>query len=166
MKYVIIYRSQHGTSEKVANYIYKKIGPNSCNIVDLKENNNPDISSYEAVILGGSVHIGKLNSDMKKFIQKNSKLLLSKRLGLFLCGMEIDKADFHFSNAWPEELRKHASVRLHAGGEFLFEKMNFFEKLAVKKIAGIKSNRSEINYIKIDRFAEEIATRNSRFTLT
>lgn len=156
MKYVIIYRSLHGTTGKVAKYISEKIKPKSCDLIDLRDNRNPDLSGYETVILGGSVHTGQLNSAMKKFIQNNSDLLLTKRLGLFLCGMEIDKADLHFSNAWPAELRNHATVRLHAGGEFLFEKMNFLERIAVKKIAGIKNNRSEINYLKIDRFASTI----------
>lgn len=158
MKYIIIYRSRHGTTGKVAKYICEKLKPKSCDLIDLKDNRNPDLSGYDTVILGGSVHAGQLNSAMKKYIEKNSNLLLTKRLGLFLCGMEIDKADLHFSNAWPAELRNHATVRLHAGGEFLFEKMNFFERFAVKKIGGVKSNHSEINYLKIDRFASEIAS--------
>jgi menaquinone-dependent protoporphyrinogen oxidase len=157
MEYVIVYRSQHGTTGKVAEHIRNKIGPEKCDIINLKDNKNPDISGYETVMLGGSVHAGQLNTAMKKFITAHKDLLLQKRLGLFLCGMEIEKADLHFSNAWPEDLRNHASVRLHAGGEFLFEKMNFFERAIVKKIAGIESSRSEINYIKINRFAEEIA---------
>jgi menaquinone-dependent protoporphyrinogen oxidase len=157
MEYIIVYRSQHGTTGKVAEHIRNKIGPAKCDIINLKDSKNPDISGYETVMLGGSVHAGQLNTAMKKFITANKDLLLQKKLGLFLCGMEIEKADYHFSNAWPEDLRNHASVRLHAGGEFLLEKMNFLEKAIVKKIAGIESSRSEINYIKVDRFAEEIA---------
>jgi menaquinone-dependent protoporphyrinogen oxidase len=56
----------------------------------------------------------------------------------------------------PKLLRNHAISSKCVGGEFLFEKMNFFEKLIVKKVSGITRNISKIDENKIEELICEV----------
>ena len=82
--------------------------------------------------------------------------LLQKRVGLFMVGMNEPEFETEFNNAFPELLRNHAITSKCVGGEFLFEKMNFIEKLIVKKVSGITQNISKIDDNKISELVKEI----------
>jgi menaquinone-dependent protoporphyrinogen oxidase len=47
---------------------------------------------------------------------------------------------------------KHSKVASNLGGEFQLEKMNFMEKIIVKKIAKITESISKIDDVSIDKF--------------
>jgi menaquinone-dependent protoporphyrinogen oxidase len=158
MKIAIIYVSKHGTTEKVAQEINNKIGNDKAQIFNLRANNKIDLTQFEQVIIGGSIHAGNIQNIVKDFCKNNMIELLEKRLGLFICCMyEEETAIKQLENAYPEILRKHATSLKIMGGEFLFDKMNFFEKMVVKKVAGVKETESKINQANIHSFVEEMA---------
>lgn len=152
----IIYITKHGTTEAVAMKIFKHFNSQEDQLIDLRLNKNPDISQYDKIILGGSIHAGMIQRRMKSFCESNLESLLKKEIALFLCCMEEgEKATEQFNNAFPELLRMHSIKNEIIGGEFLFDKMNFLEKAIVKKIAGIKENISKIDEQKIKELAGE-----------
>lgn len=154
MKFAIVYMSKHGTTEKVAQKIAEQIDSNVVDLVNLKENKSPDISKYDKILIGGSIHAGMLQKRVATFCNKNEQTLLEKELGLFLCCMEQDdKAKEQFESAFPEDIKKHAKAKALMGGEFIFEKMNFFEKAIIKKISGVKETTSSINEDAVQEFA-------------
>lgn len=156
MKTAIIYASHHGTTAKIAEYISKFQAAKNPDLINVKKNLNPDLSQYSYIIIGGSIHASNIQSSIKKFCKKYEDDLLKKNLGLFLCCMNEPDFDKQFENAFPEKLRKHAVAHTIAGGEFLFEKMNFIERAIVKKVAKIKNTVSKINYSSIDIFLNDI----------
>jgi menaquinone-dependent protoporphyrinogen oxidase len=83
---------------------------------------------------------------------------LNKEIGLYVCGMERDesKQREELVRAYPKELIDKAKSIQFLGGEFLFENMNFFEKMIIKKIAKTDKSISEINHQNIDRFVKDI----------
>ncbi len=93
---------------------------------------------------------------VKAFCKKNMVDLLQKRVGLFMVGMNEPEFENEFNNAFPELLRNHAIASKCVGGEFLFEKMNFIEKLIVKKVSGINANVSKIDGNKIAELVSEL----------
>lgn len=148
--------SKHGTTEKIALSIHKLIDREDVYPIDLKINKKPDISAYEKIIIGGSIHGGSIQKKIKDFIKSNLNELMQKKVALFLCCMkDSDEAREQFENAYPEVLRKHAVMIEIIGGEFLFDKMNFFERVIVKKIAGVEENISKIDEEKILQIANE-----------
>ena len=153
MKILIIYASRHGSTEKAVNSLEEKITHQTV-IVNLKKEPVPDMDSFDAVIIGGSIHAGQLQKKVKKYCTDNIDKLLKKDLGLFICHMEEgDKAKKELADVYPEELLKHAKVTGLFGGEFNFEKMNFLERMIIKKISGLKESVSKINYETIQQFA-------------
>ena len=160
MKTAIIYASSHGTSEKVARQIQDGLGADNANIINLKETRTVDLSQYDTLIIGGSIHAGQMQGRVKTFCKKNMVDLLQKRVGLFMVGMNEPEFENEFNSAFPELLRNHAITSKCVGGEFLFEKMNFIEKLIVKKVSGITQNISKIDEDKIAELVTDVKKRS------
>ena len=156
MKTLIVFSTKHGCTEKCAQKIKNHLSGDTV-VVNLKQNGNVDLSGFDTVIIGGSIHAGRVQTRIIKFLNKNSEILLEKKLGLFLCCMEQgEKAVKQLNDAFPNVFRNHASACEILGGEFNFEKMNFIERFIVRKVAKTEKSVSRISDDKIERFAEKI----------
>ena len=156
MRTAVVYASNHGTTEKVAQNIKEGLGEEKAQLFNLKKDKNFDVFQFDQIIVGGSIHAGQIQKRVKQFLEKYTQELLQKRLGLFLCCMHEDEAENQFNIVFPEKLRSHAISKKIMGGEFLFEKMNFVEKALIKKIAGVQESVSKINNKEIETFVKEI----------
>ena len=153
----IIFMSKHGATETVAKIIRDSLKNGNITIINLGNEKAPDISQCSRVIIGGSIHMGKIQSKIRKYCNQNLEALKNKELGLFLCCMsEGNEGLQQFNNAYPEQLRQKAKSTLMAGYELHFDKMNFFEKFIMKKITGGSTNVSRLNYNEINRFVNEM----------
>jgi menaquinone-dependent protoporphyrinogen oxidase len=156
MNTAIIYGTKHESTHKCANTLANEIGSNT-NLYNLDNESEINLKNYDTIIIGGSIHAGAVNKNVKKFIDKNLSILIEKKVGLYLCCMyEGDQALEQFQSAFPEELRNKATAHGLFGGEFDFEKMNFLEKAIVKKVANVEKSISNLNYANIKAFAEKI----------
>lgn len=153
MKTLITYCTTHGCTEKAALELKNALEEN-VDLINLKKNSSPDLSIYDRVIIGGSIHAGQIQKKVKDFCSKNLNDLKSKELGLFICCMEEgEKAEAQFAEAFPKALRQNAKATACFGGEFDFEKMNYFQKLIVKKVAKISASTSKVDHDAIKKFS-------------
>ncbi len=160
MKTAIIYVSHHGTTEKVATML-KGMAKEETDVIDLKKARNLDLNSYDKIIVGGSIHAGKVQSRLQKFCKENETILTSKPLGLFLsCMEENEKANAQFEMAFPQSLRSHAISSKLTGGEILFERMNFLEKFMMKRIAKTTESVYKIKEDQIKALAADMGLFN------
>jgi menaquinone-dependent protoporphyrinogen oxidase len=157
MKTLILFASSHGTTEKVARIIEKKIGEEYSQVINLKKNPGTNLNSFDRIIIGGSIHAGSMQGSVKTFCNKHLEILLQKKVALFMCGLNKPELENEFANAFPSSLRDHASTYKFIGGEYIFDRMNFIEKFLIKKIAGVKESESHLNYEKIDELVDEFA---------
>lgn len=154
MSTLIAYATKYGCTEKCASMLAKKL-TGKVDLLNLKEGKSLDLSHYDKVIIGGSVYIGKIQKEAAEFCTKNLDELKNKKIGLFICGMqEKDAIDTELNASFPEELLSIASAKGYFGGEFIFKKLNFFERLVVKKISKIDKDISNILTENIDNFAK------------
>jgi menaquinone-dependent protoporphyrinogen oxidase len=153
MSTLIVYVTTHGCTKKAAQML-EELLDGEVSLVNLKKNSRPDLSSFDTIIIGGSIHAGQIQRRVKRFCQEHPDTLKQKRLGLFLCCMEEgDTAQKQFDEAFPVELMTHAAVTGLFGGEFDLDKMNFFQRAIVKKVAGITRSVSKIKKDNIHQFA-------------
>ena len=158
MSTVILYMSRHGSAEKSARLLQDKVDGQVA-LVNLKSDEIPDLAQFDTVIVGGSIHAGEIQKKVKTFCSHYQNKLLEKRLGLYLCCMKKgEEAQRQFIDAYPDSLIQHAEVKGIFGGEFMFEKMNFLERMIVKKVAHVTKSISQINRKVIDHFAENLST--------
>jgi len=159
MKTIIVFASKYGTTEKVACSIAEKLTETSeVEMFSLNKNANPNISGFEMVILGSSIYAGQASKKMKTFCRVNESALLQKKTGLFVCGMHHDKEqqEKELKEAYPEVLHENAAAADFMGGEFLFEQMNIFERLIIKKIAKTTTSVHQIDWKAVDEFIEKL----------
>jgi len=158
---LIVYVTTHGCTEKTAQML-EELLEDDVSLVNLKKSSRPDLSWFDTIIIGGSIHAGQIQRRVKSFCQEHLDTLKQKRLGLFLCCMEEgETAQKQFDEAFPAELRTHAAVAGLFGGEFDFDKMNFLQRAIVKKVAGITESVSKIKKDNIHQFAAALNSRTA-----
>jgi len=156
MNTLIVYATKYGCAQKCAIELSKELKDN-VELINLKEKSNVDFSKYDRIIIGGSVYIGRIQKEVTDFISNNPDELLKKEIGLFICGMqEGDMIEKEISENFPAELISKAKSVKHFGGEFNFNKMNFMEKVIVKKISKVTSDKSDIKHDNIKRLAMDL----------
>ncbi len=154
MKNCILFTTKHGSTEKAALLLKEKLKAET-DIINLKKVKNPGISDYDTVILGASIYMGKIQKQMRKFIQEHINELLKKKIALFIMAGQKEKAQETLRNNFPTALSDHATAKDHFGHEMILEKMNFIEKAATKS-QGVNESRSEILNETIEKMAHQI----------
>jgi len=157
MATLIIYMTTHGCTEKATRMLMNCLN-DDINIVNLDGFPDPNLSLYDRVIIGGSIHMGEIQKGLKKYCERNLDDLLTKKVGLFLCCLfNGEIAQRQFADAWPLQLRNHATAAGLFGGEITFEKMSEKEKMIVKKVAKVDQDISKLDQAAIREFAQKLA---------
>lgn len=156
MKTAIIYMTKHGCTETCVNKLTEYLGSDA-SVFNLKDRRSIPIEDYDTIIIGGSIHAGKIQRAIKGFCQVYQDTLLEKKLGLFLCCMEEgENAQKQFNDAFYPSLRNHAKAKGLFGGAFYLERMNLVERAIIKKLAKVTENQIKISEEAIAQFAKEI----------
>ena len=158
MNILILYATKHGTTGKIADIMREKLNEHEVNVVNLNKDKAPALETYERVLIGGSVYAGRLQKKTSQFLSKYHDELMKKEIGLFLCGMTEDEKEIEelIKRVFPEDLRNHAKATAMLGGEFLLEKLNFFERFVIKKVGNVTKSQSKINNGAIEGFVKAI----------
>lgn len=156
MNTLILYATKHGATEKCVKTLSTELTGDvvSCNI---KKEAVPDLKEFDSIIVGGSIYAGMIQKGIKAFCDNNATILSTKKTGFFVCGMSTGEAarkqlDLVFS----QPLLSHATAKEFFGGEVILKKMNFFEKLIMKKIGKIDKDFNNILPDNIKKFAIEM----------
>jgi menaquinone-dependent protoporphyrinogen oxidase len=100
-----------------------------------------DLTSYEAVVLGSAVYVGKWQKEAAKFLQANETILADRPVWLFSSGPtgEGDPVELVEGVRLPAALQPVAD-RIHPRDIAVFhgyinpDKLNFIEKWAIKSL--------------------------------
>ncbi len=155
---IIVYASRHGTTAEYAKKLLKLLNGNVdlCSL-DERANSMPDMTFYDTIVIGGSIHYGKNSKLILNFVKNNLELLRTRRLGLFVTSyFDGEKALEQLNNAYPKELIDKAIVVDYFDGELLYPKMNFFEKLVAKAVLRAEELQPLIAKSKIIDFADRL----------
>ncbi|MGB9747005.1 MAG: flavodoxin domain-containing protein [Bacteroidales bacterium] len=158
MNTAILYMTQHGCTEKAALELARLL-PGKTELFNLYKVPAPDLNQFDTVIIGGSIHFGRIQAGLQKFCNEHRGELIYKNLGLFICCMETGKnAEAEFENAFEEPLRRHAIAKGIFGGEFNLKKMTSFERMVIRHIASVRESTSRVDTEAIQRFAKQLAS--------
>lgn len=153
-----MYASRHGSTREYAKRLIKLLEGN-VDLCSLNEraSSMPDLSVYNTIIIGGSIHYGKNSKLVINFVDKNIDLLRTKRLGLFVTSyFDGDKALDQLRKAYPSDLHEIAVVADFFDGEVLYPKLNFWEKLVAKAVLKAEEIKPLISKSKITEFANKL----------
>ncbi|MDD3520978.1 MAG: flavodoxin domain-containing protein [Actinomycetota bacterium] len=159
MNILIAYASRYGTTAKCAKILEEKLTEkgHKVTVADIKENKNINPAIYDRVAVGGSFVAFRMNSFVKKFVKRNLKTLLSKKVGVFMCGAD-NIWEEEIKKGFPEELLDKAIAKAYFGYEMNWEKMNPMIRGMMQKASKTTESVSKINNDNIYKFAEDITS--------
>jgi menaquinone-dependent protoporphyrinogen oxidase len=153
-KTLIAYSTKYGSVKKCAE-ILKGYLNTETDILEVKRNYDVDLNNYDTVIIGGSIHRGKVQKEIKAFTEKLLQTLKQKNIGLFVCSMGGEKSALRYiKRCFPDELNKKALVKGGFGGEYVFERMDKEDIEDLKRVIKVNQNIYNISEEKIREFAE------------
>ena len=155
---LIVYASRHGTTSAYAKKLFELLDGNvDVCFLNERANSLPNLAVYNTIVIGGSIHYGKINKLITTFTNDNFELLKTKRLGLLVsCHFEGDKAMEQLNNAYPMELIERAVVSDYFDGELLYPQMNIWEKFITKLVLQAEEIRPRVSKQKIMDFANKL----------
>lgn len=157
MKTIILYATRYGCTEKVAKRIQGKI-PGETKTVNLTKEQVPDLSSFDTVVIGGPIYVGKTLKPLTAYMQQNLEMLKQKRLALFLCAGEQVPAQIEkmINTNFPPELCSQALYKGAMGGELKMENVGFLMKFILKNFIKVKENYSRLSEESIVALAKAV----------
>lgn len=158
MKTLIIYATKHGTTRTCVEMLSSQLA-GEVMMLDLKEQKTIDMDPYDTVVLGGAIHAGRLDAKIRSFALEHKDMLLKKKLGLFICGMEEKEEEIkkQLSLNYPEDLLTHAVVKTSFGGQLLFSRMAPLTRWFMQKMSKSKEDIKKIRSSAINDFAQGLA---------
>lgn len=144
MKTLIVYASKYGCTKTCAELLKDRLQGEV--VIEEASKCRQDLNRFDAIVVGGSVYMGKLRKAAIRFITKNKEILLKKRVGLFACCYTPGGTDGFFETLFPEFILKHAVCGTSVGGIMNYERMNVaYRKLfqSLKKIEGFREGFTE-----------------------
>lgn len=155
MKTLIAYASRYGTSEKVAGLLAERLA-GSTQMVNIVEQSNVEWATIDHVIVGGSIRMGKVQTELTTWLDTFEAELLKRPLGLYLCAgtpTEIERKR-ELEGAYKEALRNHAYFVEVVGHGYDFDRMSFLDKAIVRMMAKQTVNSLNLEETKIDELVE------------
>ncbi|HHX67576.1 MAG: flavodoxin domain-containing protein [Miniphocaeibacter sp.] len=155
MNVLIVYSSKYGCTEKCVKYLENRIDYN-VEIINLKKDKLVDLGTYDTVIIGSPIYMGKALKEVRNFCKKYLKLLLKKKVILFLCCTTPNKLDEFLVGNFSNELLSHVRDRINFGGEIQLEGMGFIDKQIVKMAEKLEAREIGMQDKNIEKTAELI----------
>lgn len=155
MKTLILYASKYGCAKDCAAYLKSRLNQET-ELMNLKKAGKIELESYDCVVIGGSIYIGKIQKEVRQFCEQNLQSLLQKKVALFICCTTPEQVDEFFGNNFQAPLLEHATERVNWGGELRHDKMSFFDKKITNMVSKLEPKKTEVLYKNIDLLAERL----------
>ncbi len=149
MKTLIAYASKYGAAADVAERVRACVG--GAVAIDLKRTPDVNPAEYDAVVIGGPIYAGRIAGAVTTFCDRNRDALLARPVHIFItCLYTGEKAEAQLNECFPPWLVAHARAKIAVGGRIAFDRLKFFDRLIIKKVAGISADVDQIDHSAID----------------
>ena len=139
MKILIAYATKTGTTRECAERLAGHFEFHEVTLADL-EQETPDLSAFDAVVIGSNVRANKIHKKVKQFLADNAARLAGMRYALYICCCMSDEASFYFEKNFSQEQLDGALTYLCFGGEIKMERQKGIDKLIMKIVLRVITN--------------------------
>ena len=154
MKTIIIYATKHGAAGEIVRRIAEKM--EAAVIHNLKQDGVPSLADFDCVIVGSSIYAGMIRKEAKLFLSQNANVLQQKKLGLFICGLDIKGEKRYFDANFPPDILQAAKAAYFLGGIFDPGKTGVMERIIMKAVGKQTAYVNNIDDGKIEQFVEAL----------
>lgn len=158
MKIAIIYSSKTGSTLEIVQFMKTVLEKKNAIVEIKKASDSIQLKSYQAIMIGSPIYMGRWNKEATSFIEKNQAELKNMPIAYFSVGMSFDKKDAKSLEQIEKYLEKERSlVKPLSEGRFMgrmdFSKLNFFQRM-ISKMVGAKEEDKR-NWKAIQLWSEE-----------
>jgi menaquinone-dependent protoporphyrinogen oxidase len=138
-KILIAYGTSEGQTAQIADHLAGVIRGRGLAVetLDLKQSKDVSLAGYDAVIIGGSVHMGKHQADVVDFVRRN-RVDLERLPSAFFSVSLAASGDLANAEAYVENFTQQTGWRPTKVGLFsgalLYRKYNFLKRYMMKRI--------------------------------
>ena len=172
-KILIAYGTTEGHTARIAEYIADVIRGqgHEADALDLKRSRDALMDSYDATIVGGSIHMGKHDAHLRDFVQRN-RAALERLPSAFFSVSLAAHGDMENARAYVENFEQETGWRpAHVGffgGALLYRQYGFLKRLIMKRIVHSKPGNLSLDtshdheyteWHEVKRFAEDFLQR-------
>ncbi|MEQ8762526.1 MAG: menaquinone-dependent protoporphyrinogen IX dehydrogenase [Planctomycetota bacterium] len=171
MRCLIVYSSTEGQTEKIARALAERCRSQG-HEAETREVSaaEPDLSSYDRVIVGGSIHINKHQRALTRFVRERRDDLNRHQgtaffsVSLSASGDEKDRAAARgLMKAFLERQEWRPRWQAIFAGAVRWKKYGFFKRFLIRQIIKRKDPRADLSgdleytdWAEVDRFADEV----------
>jgi menaquinone-dependent protoporphyrinogen oxidase len=138
---LVTYASKYGSTKEIAERIGGVLRQADLPVDVFPVDGTLDITSYEAIILGSAIYIGKWQKEAVEFLRVNEKILANRPVWIFSSGPtgEGDPVELVEGLRFPVALQPFVD-RIHPRDLAVFhgfinpDKINFIEKWSIKRL--------------------------------
>jgi menaquinone-dependent protoporphyrinogen oxidase len=92
-KVLVAYATKHGSTHEVADGIAEVLQKRGLDVTTLEAGDVTDVASFDGVVLGGSVYMGRWHAEARGFLRRHGKQLASRQLAVFAIGPLTSEPD-------------------------------------------------------------------------
>ena len=172
MRALVIYTSLEGQSEKIADYLAQQLSANGvpADTYNVVKNSHEEIviESYDAVLVGSSMHYGHYDYRIRRLIRDNQTILQKLPTAFFSVSLGIQSehlGDQHevvkLTEEFLAELEFDPDATVYFAGALRYSKYGWLKKRMMRWIAGksgeddqdLGSDHEYTDWSKVDQFA-------------
>jgi menaquinone-dependent protoporphyrinogen oxidase len=159
-KVLILYGTKTGATKNCAEKISKAMESAPVGPFDVNEAKRLDLSPFDTVVIGTPIYMGQIHKKIKRFLLKNTAVLMKKNLHFFICGLARGKEGIDlFQKQISPELFGHATQVAQLGNEIHLEMLHPFYRFIMKKIMETEKPATGLLEDQILMFAYKIVGR-------
>lgn len=160
MKVLILYATKTGTTEKCAGLLADRLlGTNGIQSDVFPVTRAPaSFSEYSAVIIGGSIRMGRINKTATELLKKRGSEIMRTKTAYFCCCGFPENGAQYLEDNFGHELCSKAICTGCFGGELDEKKLKGLDKLVAKAVTSKPEQPPiAINEAAINEFADKLS---------
>ena len=160
---VILYKSKHSTTRKIAKILSTYIG--ECLLMNIADVDYSALEIADTIIIGTPVYYRHLDSDIVSFVINHQELLVPRNYCLYVVGILQTEFMTFVTDAFDYDILKNIKVIAGVGGALYYPELSIPEKMILqvmnKRSPVIQKQKNKdlfenFNNEEIEIFAEKI----------
>ncbi len=131
MATAVLYATDSGTTRRCAEKLAQLLG--GAELYDIsKRYKGPPLAGFDAVAVGGPIHMGQLHRGEQRFLQQYGGELAAQKTAYFICNCDAASTQTYFDNLFARALTSAAVDCRSFGGEIDPARLRGIYRMMVK----------------------------------